>query len=407
LFAVAGLSLACSDNISGRLTAVHTGSLGAPPLERVVPDAARPCGPPAVTPLGEKQLRRQPYLQRVGADHATVLWTAAVTAAPPTLVATAPDGSPLAEVQAQVDTTAPLPSGTVQWSATMSGLPASATICYQLRQDGEALMVAGSIATAPPPGTDGRVRALVFGDSGGGGADQRALFDQMNTVPFDLMLHTGDIAYEDGELGELERNFFRVYAPILRHTPIFPASGNHDYRTGDAAPFRQVFALPENGGPSGRERWYSFDWGDVHFVALDTQRMGAEQAAWLDADLAANHLRWTVVYGHRPPYSSGDHGGDGTFRRELMPVLEKHRVDLVLAGHDHHYERFLPKANTTYVVTGGGGRGVRSVGGASDTAFAEAVIHLVVVDVQGDVLSLHAIDGVGREFDSAVVRKPS
>ena len=110
----------------------------------------------------------------------------------------------------------------------------------------------------------------------------------MATVPFDFMIHTGDIAYGGGTRAAFEGNFFRIYADYLKYFPVFPASGNHEYDSDDAAPFREVFVLPENGGPEGIERWYSYDWGDVHFVALDLERTGPVQAAWLDADLTAN-----------------------------------------------------------------------------------------------------------------------
>jgi hypothetical protein len=75
----------------------------------------------------------------------------------------------------------------------------------------------------------------------------------------------------------------------------------------------------------------------------------------------------------------------------------------VLAGHDHNYERMVPQGGVAYIVTGGGGRGTYDVGKSSFTAFATEVIHFVYVEVGIDELVLHAIDGTGVEFDSAVV----
>jgi hypothetical protein len=106
---------------------------------------------------------------------------------------------------------------------------------------------------------------------------------------------------------------------------------------------------------------------------------------------------------HRPPYSSGVHGSDTGLRAKLAPVLEKHHVQLVLAGHDHDYERMKPQNGVSYVVTGGGGVGTRSVGTSSFTAFSSEVIHFVYVEVGADELVLHAIDATGQEFDSMVV----
>ena len=163
--------------------------------------------------------------------------------------------------------------------------------------------------------------------------------------------------------------------------------------------------LPENGGPGGVERWYSYDWGDIHFVVLDTEKTGPAQAAWLEADLNANMLPWTIVYGHKPPRSSAGRY-DLPWQEYFEPVLAAHHVALVLNGHEHHYERFEPREGVTYVVTGGGGRGVRELGAsAPGSAFAEAVIHFVVVTVEGDTLTLHAIDATGREFDSTVIHR--
>jgi 3',5'-cyclic AMP phosphodiesterase CpdA len=186
----------------------------------------------------------------------------------------------------------------------------------------------------------------------------------------------------------------------MRSFALYPVAGNHDYETQRAAPFLQSFVLPENGDA---ERWYSFDWGDVHFVALDTEQIGSSQARWLDADLMQTRLPWTIVVGHRPPFSSGSHGSSSEFRKHFVPVLEKYQVPLVLSGHDHDYERTKVMNGVTYVVTGGGGHGTRPVGRNSFTAFSEQVIHFVFVEVEGSRMVVHAIDGVGREFDQAVI----
>jgi predicted phosphodiesterase len=403
LVAAAGCN---KDNISGRLSAQGSGDLSHPPLERLAPAAETACGAGELTQAGVRAVRRHPYLQRVTTTSATVVWTS--TSATPGQVMVskvAGDGATAAEVPATLDATAPLPGGAHQWTASLADLQPNTTYCYEVREGGDLVVGRSPLTTAPVAGTGASVRIAVLGDSGSGGSDQQAVSKQLGTVPFDLMIHTGDIAYETGTLNDFETKFFDVYQPYLRRVPVFPTSGNHDYETADAEPYRQVFVLPDSGAPEGRERWYSYDWGDVHLCALDTEKMTPAQAAWLDADLAANKLPWTIVYGHKPPYSSGEHGGDATFRQLFEPVLQKHKVSLVLSGHDHDYERFRPQGGITYVVTGGGGRGVRLVGGSAMTAYAESVSHLVVVSVENDTLSVHAIDGVGREFDNAVISR--
>ena len=230
------------------------------------------------------------------------------------VVVSAIGGSVLANPLAAKDASAVLGTGTAQWLAPLAPLAPDTVYCYDVKTGSSASERLG-FRTAPAAGSGAPVRFIALGDSGGGGDDQTTLRDQMATVPFDFMLHTGDIPTTAGTRAAFEERFFRVYADFLKYFPVFPASGNHEYDSADAAPFREVFVLPENGGPDGIERWYSYDWGDVHFVALDSERPVAVQAAWLDADLTANQLPWTIVYWHRPPFSSGEHGSDAALGR--------------------------------------------------------------------------------------------
>jgi hypothetical protein len=380
--ATAALLLGCQQgNVPGRLGAQSTGDLSNPAAERgrALAVSAEGCG------------AQQDPRAASGDELGEVLLSE-------------PAGNVVARVPARREDTVRTPRGVAQLFARLEGLRPSTLYCYEVRQGGVTLARA-ALQTAPAPGGAQPVRFVVFGDSGGGSSDQLAVRDQLGTVPFDFMLHTGDVAYNHGTRGELGARFFDVYAGLLERAPAFPSSGNHDYESEDAAPFREAFHLPDNGGPEGRERWYSFDWGDVHFVALDTERIGPGQAAWLDQDLARNTRPWVVVYGHKPPYSSGTHGGDEDFQRVFLPILERHRVPLVLSGHDHDYERTRTLGGVTYVVTGGGGNGTGDVARSSFTAFAEPVQHFVYVTVAGDTLALHAIDGLGREFDSLVLRR--
>lgn len=403
----AGCLPSCDANVSGDLAALTSGDLSNPAAVRSdgYADIAIACGDNAgsleadASPEGYGRMVRRPYLQRVTDTTAELLWTAADSAAA-TAVVRDPSGEIVAEVLGVPDPGVAARGGVQQYIAAIGPLAPKTVYCYELRA-AEGMLFRAGFRTAPRAGdADAAVRFIAFGDSGNGSSDQRAALAQMRTVPFDLALHTGDLAYSRGSRSEIEAYVFGIYADVFKSFPFFPASGNHEYETEDAAPFREAFSLPPNGGPEGTERWYSFDWGNVHFVALDTERTGPVQASWLEADLQNNHLPWTVVYAHKPPYSSGGHGNNGAFRQYFGPVLERHRVPLVLTGHDHHYERSVPIGGVTYVVTGGGGRGTRSVGKSSFTAFSEAVIHFVYVEVEGNTMVLHAIDGLGQEFDS-------
>ncbi len=366
------------------------------------PDASSPvaalraaCGSGVLTAPGKQAIDRKPYLQQVTATSAAVLFTTRGLGLEPTLRLTRPAGSPIEVVPTEAD---PQDATGYQRVARLSNLEPNTVYCYEI----EDWLTPVGFRTAPRAGTGARVRFVAFGDSGG---DSRGLLrPTMDRVPFDLMLHVGDIAYSDGSLANFEAKFFDTYAALLEHVPIFPASGNHEYVTAAAA-YRQVFALPESGAPDGLERWFSYDWGDIHFVALDTELVAAPQAAWLERDLTNNVLPWKVVYMHRPPYSSGAHGSSLGVREMFSPLFERFGVQLVLAGHDHDYERTNPIGGVTYVVTGGGGYSVRNVGSSDFTVYSQAVFHLVQAEVREDELLLRAIGVSGDVIDETTIAR--
>ena len=396
----------CDSNQSGNVHATKLGDLAHVLGKRESPMAqvARACDLSIPAIAAPDALRRRPFLQRLTDRSLDIVWTTDAQAGDATVIVTDRDGAPVVSVAASRDGSARPVNGAVQWTAALAGLAPDTRYCYQVRVGGVPVR-RGGFRTAPGSGQP--VRFVAFGDSGGGGSDQRAVLAQLATVPFDFLIHLGDVAYESGTRAQLDGAFFQMYADLLEDFAVFPASGNHEYETEGAAPFREAFVLPENGGPAGIERWYSFDWGDVHFAALDSERIGAAQAAWLDADLSASQRPWTIVYFHRPPFSSGDHGNDSNVQQYFVPILVSHHVPLVLSGHEHDYERTNPIDGVTYVISGGGGRGTRPVGHSSFTAFSAAVIHFVYVTVEGKQLTVHAIDGTGQEFDSLMLALPA
>ncbi|HSK02574.1 MAG TPA: metallophosphoesterase family protein [Kofleriaceae bacterium] len=390
---------ACLGNQSGNISSTKMGDVSHPVTRgSPVAELRDACGgSSAMTLAGEAVVRRKPYLQQVTQTSVTVGW---VSLAPDGehVEVTLPDARPLASWPGEREAVTVRNAGENQKWSVIDGLEPDTVYCYAIVDNAGALSERIGFRTAPRPDTDRPIRFLAFGDSGGGGDDQRALAEQMYGFPYDLIVHTGDIAYDSGTIGEFEDTVFKMYTPLFGHVPFFPAAGNHEYKTMQGAPFRAVFALPGNG-----EKWYSFDHGPVHFVALDTEADYATQVRWLDEDLAATSLPWKVVYMHKPPYSSGGHGSDTSLRKALEPVLVKHRVQLVLAGHDHNYERMLPQQGVYHVVTGGGGVGTRPVGESAFTAFSEDVIHFMVAEIRGDQMMLHAIDATGTQFDSVAI----
>jgi calcineurin-like phosphoesterase family protein len=336
-------------------------------------------------------MARRPYLQNVTSTSASILLT---TVEPNMDVPIRLLGADRTTRELPTELDAADGTGH-QRRARFDGLQPATKYCYQVGDWAKTV----AFNTAPPSGAGARVRFVAFGDSGGD--SRESVRREMERVPFDLMLHVGDIAYERGEVAEFESKFFATYGNLIARLPIFPASGNHEYITADAAPYREVFELPGNGGQHGVERWFSFDWGDIHFVALDTERVGPEQAVWLERDLGRTALRWRVAYMHKPPYSSGVHGSSLTVREAFAHVFERFGVQLVLSGHDHDYERTEPIGGVTYIVTGGGGKSLRPVGSSDFTAHSESTFHFVHGTLQGETLWIRAIDTSGELIDAA------
>ena len=399
-FVLIGSACAQDRNEQGYVRARQFGDLSHTELPRGEFNARQSaaCGEGGTTPVGEREFIRKPYLQKTTERSTSLSWTTA-REGPFTLAVTDRAGVTVSDVEAHVDGSAELPDGK-QWIAEISGLQPDTAYCYRLRNGTDDWTAPTGFFTAPPD--EATVRFVALGDVGTATPDQLAVRDAMRNVKYDFAMIAGDVAYDNGKLAELERHFFGVYRSILETTPVFPASGNHDYNTDDAVPFRQAFTLFENGGEEGRERWYSFDWGPVHVAVIDTERIVDGQVSWLDADLAADDSPWTVVIGHRPPYSSGHHGNNDKVRDAFGPILAKHSVELALFGHDHHYERTVPIDGVTYVVTGGGGRGTAAVGQSEFTAHSERVAHFVFVEAGPERLRLVAVDATGQAFDSMV-----
>ncbi len=254
--------------------------------------------------------------------------------------------------------------------------------------------------TLPTAGTVQPVRVWVLGDSGtggdGSGRAESVLNAYLQSPEFaqnDVWLMLGDNAYETGTDGEFQRAVFQTYRRLLPHTRLWTTIGNHEAITNNGMPYFDNFTLPrggEAGGvPSGTERYYSFDCANIHFVCLDSmlsdRRPGSPMLTWLEADLESTVQKWVVAFWHHPAYSHGTHNSDDEgelveMRAFVVPILEAHNVDLVLAGHSHGYERtFLIDGHygvsTTFTeamkIDGGSGQAT-TVGPTITGAYAKA-----------------------------------
>src|SRR5262249_36335791 len=123
---------------------------------------------------------------------------------------------------------------------------------------------------------EGPFTFLAYGDSGLGTPEQKQVAERMarETAPVPaFVLHVGDIPYVSGTFDEFQRRHFPFYRTMMRRVPFFTAPGNHEYVTNSAAPYLSLHAPPVDDVPiADRGRYYSFDWGNVHFVSLDSNR---------------------------------------------------------------------------------------------------------------------------------------
>ena len=265
--------------------------------------------------------------------------------------------------------------GTVAGSLTQSVSNAAAVTEHELRLTGLSpnttyYYSVGSTATTLASGADcffitaptaaKPTRVWVLGDAGTGSTAQTQVRDAYyaftGTRHTDLWLMLGDNTYSNGTDAEYTAKMFNVYPAMMRKSVLWPAYGNHDAGSADSAsqtgPYYDQHTLPkagEAGGvASGTEAYYAFDYGNIHFVVLDSTESSRSatgpMANWLRSDLAANTKDWTVVYWHHPPYSKGSHNSDTEtelveMRTNINPILESYGVDLVLCGHSHSYER--------------------------------------------------------------------
>lgn len=281
----------------------------------------------------------------------------------------------------------------------------------------------------PLPGRP--VRAWVTGDQGSGDEHARAVLEGMRRAagdrPPELWITLGDNAYPSGSEAELQSAVFDTFAPLLRSATFWPAPGNHDLVLSrsqtDEGPYFDAFSLPtrgEAGGePSGRERWYAFDWGPLHVVSLDTvtghRRPEGPMLDWLRRDLARARERrpWLIAAFHHPPYSRGSHDSaeevaTGLVRERVVPILEEAGVHLVLAGHSHGYERSRLGEGPVYVVSGHG-----SIPGTGPLDHPRMEVSRggglgsLLLDADADRLRVRAIDDEGRVFDEFERLRPA
>ncbi|MGH3022663.1 MAG: metallophosphoesterase family protein [Gaiellaceae bacterium] len=220
------------------------------------------------------------------------------------------------------------------------------TILVSVRNISVAALV--SLALAGPAYAAGGLVAI--GDFGVGGERQRRTGAAVERFAADRNLDAL-VTLGDNDYTERPRAFRRNWRASLGWAAasglvVAGSLGNHDVRVDGGRYQFDLLGMPR--------RFYERRFGDVGLFVLDSNRVGKPQIRWLERALERSDAPWKVVTLHHPPYSCGGYQGVGRIRRRLVPVFERTGVDLVLAAHDHNYQRFR-RRGVTYVVHGGGG----------------------------------------------------
>lgn len=258
----------------------------------------------------------------------------------------------------------------VQHSVSISGLNSSTKYFYTISNTGNNILTdTFYFYTAPAMNAPGKVRFIATGDCGTGQTTQINIKNALNHFNKNKYVNgwllLGDNAYYNGTDAEYSSLFFAPYQNnfIMQNTCLYPCIGNHDYANdlvlceNKLTPYYDIFNLPTSGQlgglASGTEAYYSYNYGNIHFISLDSY--GTElslkmydtlstQYTWLKQDLMLNNSMWTIIYFHHPPYTMGSHNSDYEtdlvkIRTYLTPLFERNNVDMVLNGHSHNLER--------------------------------------------------------------------
>ncbi len=339
---------------------------GAALLLRWVDDNAGQSSPNQVIGLDNitvvsKDLRRGPYLQMAAPTRMTIRWRTLTS-----VVGRVQFGTIVENLNQTVDE----PAATKEHSVTLTGLTANTTYFYNIGSATEIIAGDESLTFTTPPvaGTAINTRIWVMGDAGTTGnnpsetrqkAVRDAFYTWTETRTPNLVLQLGDNAYNLGLDTEFQAGMFDIYPSMLRKTPFWSCLGNHEVYGPSPYPYFSIYTLPtagEAGGvASGTENYYSFDYGNIHFISLDSmtaanRTTNGAMATWLQNDLASTAATWIICFFHHPPYTKGSHDSDNgilndpdpelvEMRENIVPILEAGGVDLVLSGHSHSYER--------------------------------------------------------------------
>jgi predicted phosphodiesterase len=363
-----------------------------------------------------------PYLQAPGADTMTIMWESPTNK--PGIVRLALNGR--FEREVQLEEPRPLTSvsrfsvtnftenGEVKtnqvsvtnlvfiYEITLTNLRPNSIYAYMAETDGVRVPPKQFRTLAARPQ---KVRFIAYGDTRTNPKTHEAVAARFKQHSPDFILHTGDLVAAGKRYDLWGKEFFGPLARVVDEVPFMPTIGNHEE---DGSNYIHYVHLP------GNELWYSYDVGPVHVLVLDyrNEKETHEQYEFAKKDLLASKASWKIVTLHHPVFNVGGHG-TGWGHASYLPLFREARIDLVLVGHSHLYERFRPmiSANSTemwpitHITTGGGGAPLTTCYAHPALMAQAATNHYVVIDATATSLKGRAFTTNDVLIDSFEIRK--
>ncbi len=285
-----------------------------------------------------------------------------------------------------------------------------------------AVLIAFSLALFVPYFAAGEEVPFTFvaiGDNGCGCSAQQRVAERMlqwfQQKPFYTVVMLGDNIYGGGDKSIFVDRFDKSYQPLVtRGVKFYATLGNHDVEAkgraqDEIADKNRFHILGENG-------YYSFSPAPeidgrplITFFVLNSERLlklnaDPAQIAWLSKELSASKALWKVVYFHEPIYApGGGHEPEGELKQGIEKILVASGVQMILAGHSHFYARLKPQEGITHIISGGGGRSLKTPTESPITASIAKQYHFVYFEVFPDQLTFKAIPVSGSPLDEGMI----
>lgn len=254
------------------------------------------------------------------------------------------------------------------------------------------------------------IRVLAFGDFGTGSPAQKqtaaAMVEYHKQHPFDFGLTLGDNFYGYGMESPTDPRWKTqwedLYGPL--GIKFYATLGNHDWYGIKDSPAAEI--LYSDKSPDWRlpAPYYTFTAGPVQFFAFDTVELNEAELKWLDSELAKSTSRWKLVYGHYHIFSA-TRGNNKELIEKLLPILEKHHVDIYLNGHDHNLQELKPEGGVHFFVSGAGGAGLYDMNPYDRSVYKQKINGFTVLEADQDHFKISFIGADGKELHQSTLTK--